>query len=228
MVIITRKGLFTKGDYKEDKWKRVKKLSIFSYLPDVCKIKDGTVLKDIFNIVDSYKLLKIFIQQYSGCRAIEEFHSQAKEPISNEQDDLKYLEIYWTADLSKYKNETSFDISAGFHGVGEKSNKFSMSYSPVNEYAHLPLKLDKKIELFEPFQKDKEPNKLFEAEKEFTLLEVLNAIYWDISFMGGPKENKEFLEEMKRRSEEIRNGTVELIPLEEVLKRLEEEEEKEE
>jgi len=234
-VILTPKGLFCKD---EDKWERPKKLAILSYLPDRCRIKEGTTLRDIFKIVDRYKLLKIFIRQYSGCPQIEEFHKQAQEKISvTEDDNLLYLEIYWDADLSKYKKELSFDIGVGFHGIGKDpdkpkddnvTTKYSVSYSPMHTLAHLPIRLNTKFSLYEPWKGKPPQEKMFEAKKDFSLLDVLNGIYWDISFMGGPEENKEFLEEMRQRVEDIKSGKEKCIPIEEAFPELAEELKKEE
>jgi hypothetical protein len=72
----------------------------------------------------------------------------------------------------------------------------------------------------------------------YRLIDLLDAIYWDISFYGGPAEAKEFGEELSQFGEELsqrvegikealdRGEDAGLIPLEDILK--EEEEEKEE
>ena len=43
-------------------------------------------------------------------------------------------------------------------------------------------------------------------------MEVLDAIYWDISFMGGPADNREFIEDMKSRLDDYDSGEAEAIP----------------
>jgi len=88
------------------------------------------------------------------------------------------------------------------------------------ELADLPLKLNKNIKIWGPWE-GKPPQKiLFEGTKYFSLLEVLDAIYWDISFMGGPAENKEFIEDMNSRVDDIKSGITKGIPAEEVFKEL--------
>jgi hypothetical protein len=73
------------------------------------------------------------------------------------------------------------------------------------ELAHLPVKLNNQCHLYD--------NKklAFSGQKDFTLLEVLDAIYWDISFMGGPEDNSDFLEEMKDRVESIETGDAKIL-----------------
>ena len=142
-VILSKNGLFVRKD-DDGRWRKAKKSLVLTYLRNLCEIKEGTTLLDIFNIVDQYKLLKLFIKQYSWCPQIEEFHAQAQEPIRNiKEDKLEYLEIYWDAELDNYYKH--LDINVGFHGGNIKNGNYSVSYSPMYELADLPVKLDKKI-----------------------------------------------------------------------------------
>ncbi|MFX7752004.1 hypothetical protein ABTK01_20340, partial [Acinetobacter baumannii] len=84
-----------------------------------------------------------------------------------------------------------------------------------SDLAHLPLKLDKELKIT-MWTKDG-LDIIFEGDKEFTLLEVLDAIYWDISFRGGPRENAEFIRQCKSQVETIKediekHGGVENLP----------------
>lgn len=224
-VEISPEGLFKyKFINKKFVSKRVKKSSVLAELRNTCKITTGTTLGQIFNVVDQYKMLKIFISQYSWCRAIDEFHAQAKEPINNENDELEqltHLEINWHVETNsvskKIKHpgglrETTkcidFELSENFIGIGpiqDGVQTYSISYSPMYELIDLPVIINEKFEVYEPWQSGKPAEKVLDSEKPFTLLSVLDAIYWDISFMGGPAENKDFMEEIKRRVDEIQD-----------------------
>lgn len=229
-VLITKNALLVKKDGK--KTRRAKKLTVLTHLRDGVEIAEGVTLRDLFRIVSKYKLLKLFISQYSWCRALEDFHAQAEEPMrdDDEKNKLEYLEIYWHGSVHKYKKETSLDISVGFHGIGKPERpedagpdgkcNYSVSYSPMWELADIPLKLNTNLKIWGPWE-GKPPQKVvFEGTRDFCLLDVLDAIYWDISFMGGPQDNKEFLEEMKGRMDDIKTGITKGIPAEEVFKEL--------
>lgn len=54
------------------------------------------------------------------------------------------------------------------------------------------------------------------------MLEILDAIYDDISFHGGPAENAAFIEQMKDTVEKIKSGEIKTVPIDEVFKDLEE------
>lgn len=210
--------------------KKVQRKNILRKLRVKCKITKGTTLGDLFNIVDYYSDLKNLISNYSWCRQIDEFHAQAKEPIlpeENEDEKMEYLEIFHCDDLFDYKGKREVSSEVGFHGVGtNKGGKclFSVSHSPMYELVNYEIRLNEKLEIVEPFKsgvhnKKNLPKKLLEGVKAFSLLEILDAIYWDISFVGGPEENKEFVESLKDRFEEMKN--IPLIPMEQVTKRIE-------
>ena len=246
-IEFTPKGLVLhKWDEDKRKFvrKRPKKLTVCTHLRSRCEIAEGTTLRQIFEAVDRYRFLKLVIGQYSWCRAIDEFHAQAQEPMQRREDaeQIDYLEIYHWPEVHKYTEKkkhpggtrerkivVDFDTSVGFHGIGPAKGDdlqystdgtipYSVSYSPMYEIADLPVKLKKEFTVYTPFEPGKktEDREILKATREFTLLEVLDAIYWDISFMGGPDDNAEFLGCMNERMEEIESGQVPMIPMEQV------------
>jgi hypothetical protein len=131
-----------------------------------------------------------------------------------------------------------FDTSVGFHGIGPAKEdmkiaarpdgniNYSVSYSPMWKLADLPVRLNKTFDVYEPFDTNnpkKRPEKLLTATREYTLLEVLDAIYWDISFMGGPEDNANFIERMNDEMDQIKSGEVPMIPIEQVFTDMKEE-----
>lgn len=225
-VIISKNGLF-RLDWSSKKReyikRKVKKAHVLMCLRSACEIEEGTTLRDIFNIVDQYKLLKTVISHYAWCHQIDEFHAQAKEPYSykdeNSDEKIDYLEVLWHTDHQQYDDETTFGISTEFHGVGTMAGEptcFSVSCTPMQDLADLPIKLNKQVKIYSVWKLGKRvkefPQEMITATNCFSLLEVLDAIYYDISFYGGPAENREFVEEMKETVEGIKNGTVETVP----------------
>lgn len=215
---IKKDGLFFyKWSNKQKKYveKKAKKSNILTYLRNSCYIDEGVTLQDIFNLVDSSKLLKFVISQYSWCPSIDEFHAQAKEPwIKNEEEDLHTLEINWHVSKCS-KNTLDFELYPNFHGLGEKTT-YSVSYTPVYELAHLPVVLNESFALYD---KNVHPKEIFKSTRHFSLLEVLDAIYDDISFVGSPEQNKKFLEELKETVKQIESG-LPMVPIEQVAKKL--------
>jgi len=234
------------GKKREFVRKRAKKNEICSHLRKNCEIAPGTTLGQIFSVVDKYKFLKKVISQYSWCHAIDEFHIQALELIQKDEDDnekMTHLEIYWHVENEIYTENikhpgglreriktADFEIQPSFHGIGPckegqdyRGNgleHYSVSYSPMYDLADLPVVLKRDFDVYTPWSSEKKPEKILSSKREFTLLQVLDAIYWDISFNGGPTDNKAFIEEMNKRVEEIKSGEIPMIPLKQVGKRI--------
>jgi hypothetical protein len=164
-------------------WTTVLNEEIFAVLRRSCLIDEGVTLGDIFRIVDSNYPLMMFLSQYSWCSHIRDFHHQANEPRVDRDEKILYLEVYPSIEVI----ESDFYMGFGFHGVGEDDYGYSVSYTPMNELAHLPVKVrtEGQIERYENGQE--------KITYRPSLLEVLDAIYWDISFMGGPEDNVAFL-----------------------------------
>lgn len=214
----------------------VKGKCVFSYLKDICLIKEGTTLGHIFDYVAGNDVLKEFIAAYSHCAKITEFHNQsAKEEQNNGK--LDYLEISKRFKFIKPRNRKNKTVSDNFvyifdnidfYGIGniskiepeernnyfgdEKGNiSYSVSYSPMNELTFLPIRIKERCDVFyfDEFTKNKTE---YTSKFQITLLEFLDAIYNDISFMGGPEDNEKFLNYMKDVVDGINSGEIETIP----------------
>lgn len=235
-VVLSKDGLWrNKWNQDTREYEKIvpEEVTVFSLLRNACVIAEGTTLLDIMNIVEGNELLTMFLGQYSWCRDIDAFHAQVNEPQrtihfdddGNEIDDpeeMVALEILWHTTYHPDGKFPDFSIEPEFHGLGpepeagERRNTYSVSYGPVYDIADLPVVLNKHFTVYKPW----EPNKtaddriIMEGEKDFTLLEVLDAIYWDISFAGGPDDNAAFLEEMKGRVDEIESCLASGVPLE--------------
>lgn len=61
---------------------------------------------------------------------------------------------------------------------------------------------------------------IVERELKPTLLEFLDAIYWEIGFYGSPAQTKEFFEELDKRRDEVEKDLVKTFPASEVFETL--------
>lgn len=227
-VVLSKSGIWQNkwnSDTREYEKITFEEDAILRHLRDICRIEEGTTLLDIMKIVEANEVLTMILREYSWCWDIEEFHAQVNEPMRTNPEDednggeepMTHLEIYWHVVF----NKQDFSIDAEFHGVGPTCN-YSVSYSPMYDIADYPVMLNTKFQVrFTP----QDEEKVFEGEREFTLLDVLDAIYWDISFVGGPADNAEFLEEMRSRADEIERDMEEgggnIIPFNDTLDELE-------
>lgn len=79
----------------------------------------------------------------------------------------------------------------------------SVSHSPVNEFSHIPLILDNRVRLYQMSLKPVDDSEKLVVFHDFTLLDVLDAIFDDISFLRAG-ERESFLDGMRERIEGVK------------------------
>jgi hypothetical protein len=239
-VEISKRGLYFhkwNGNKRKDIPQRVKEENVLSHLRRECRIAEGTTLGQLFKAVDSYEVLKLFFSQYSWC-PVQEFHDQAREKTRTKSDEpLDYLEISWIADSGKRRDDTWFEMYQEFMGYrvvkkdqelyGAKYKKgelirYGTSCCPMYDLTDVPIRLNEEV-IVQPRQdnnlKCKKP--IIESRKSFSLLDVLDSVYDEISFHGGPKQSAAFLQEMKETVEKIKSGKLKTKPFSEVMEKAE-------
>jgi len=176
--------------------------SIMAWAMGPATIDPDVTLQDIFNLVDKDELLKTFLSEYSWCHAIDEIHAAAQPHSPSES--ITEIHVY---DRSRLTNAGYFDIGAEISGIGpidedaakayENSTSplpefetYSVSATPIAEIAPLPVKVVNGYTFLQNL------NKKISHSRDFTLLEILDAIYWEISFYGSPADAAEMLQEM--------------------------------
>jgi len=197
----------------------IEPVRILSKLRLDCRIEPGVTLGDIFKIVAGYPLLVAFIAEYSWCWAIKEFHLQAELPKTDEAPDLQYLRVCRFIAIDNIENDDGREVTltVDFDAAGELGehnglpNLYSIALTPMNAIAHLPVVLDSDCSVYEEGKYEVE-----ELKTSFTLLEVLNAIYSEISFHGGPRETAVVGQELLDMIEEAESGRATLIPLDDI------------
>lgn len=208
--------------------------SAISHLRTYCEIDPDTTLKDIMTLVRKNEGLNLFISMYSWCNSIEEFHAELdKLPVIDENDSMDHMEIRWATFYNKSRNYTDFGLSAEFIGVGLPLKEerdglpvgfietFSISGSPIEQFAHLKVHLNPKVEIHRIKRHPKiESIKLLSSECSFCLLDILDAIYWEISFHGPPSQRDDFMDEMRELVTDIESGEEQTFTLEETFDKL--------
>jgi len=203
---LTKEGLFSDDGMVDDP---------FRALMDVCDIEDGLTLQDIFNFVEKDESLKDFIGPYSWCH-IDDFHYAAKFP-KERGTSLRNLLISKSVSINTRKYP-DLEFSPDFHGEGPIEPDqlkdygenppdiitYGVSFTPMANIVDLPIKLEKEVKVFENYKE------IGKAYVECTLLEILDAIYWEISFHGSPEEAEEMFDDLKGRVDEIKSGEAEL------------------
>ena len=231
---LTKEGLGLEGD-------------AIDYLLRPIKVAEDVTLGDVFNFVENNPMLKQFISAYSWCRPIDEFHQQAKKPVPADKEDSKLWHLELTRHCTIYNKDSWFHCDADFHGIGELSEDekewkkehpererpdyttYGVSMTHMAVLASLPFVLDEKFELTWVTKSYKVKQKRV-IQMGYTLMDFLDAIYWDISFYGGPEDAESIRETLSSQIKEIKEAldrgedagltTLDLQALEEELKEL--------
>jgi hypothetical protein len=199
---------------------------IFSHLRRQCEIDSGTTLRSIMNFVRGNKILTAFVGSYCWANAIDEYHNLLDKE-SKISENVKELEISWVTDeIVEYENpkrkkleieRPNFSLSHDFHGLGpageEAKNwngkedeliKWSVS-GTIDDVLDVPIKLSSEPLTYRkmhfPTEGGIKQTTILEGEAGFTLLEILDAIYWDITFYGSPHDSEEFHKDLMDRKD---------------------------
>lgn len=197
-------------DYAETEFRPLRALR------DGVEIEDGVTLADIIRFTARDEFLNAFISEYCTCSVsafAQEIARTALIPISPDRD-VQYAVVSAHIDISEAFRSlpNRIQISTDFHGRGNDEKTWSLDLSPIEDIALLPVRLDKKaiISKFENGNFERDETRHY----TLSLLDVLDAIFYDISFHGSPGEDrkKEIMDNLKQAMEEIENGTATLVP----------------
>lgn len=171
----------------------------FEYLVQECAIEEGVTLQNMFDFVSRHEDVLDFIRFYSWCYAIEEFHDEAKKPYIPNPDESPLIAINVARRVrfsrTFEKNPWTFGNHLDMSGTkGEDDlDSYALEFSPVNELAHLPLVYNKAVEIRQDATWSRKGNVKEEAKLivkcvwPYTLIDLLDAIYDEISFCGSPE-----------------------------------------
>jgi hypothetical protein len=179
------------------------------HLADLCMIEPGVTLGDMFTAIRKHKDLLAFISFYSTCPEIEAFLIQAKLPPSPAGEKWApddYIEIFKEVDVSHDYIDMFCDWHAVFKwkdNAGVHDEYAALSYEPMNDIANLSVRLNEEV-TFRQIGTPPENQMIRQGLKTtFTLLDVLNTIFEDISWHDTPEGNAEFKAECAKQAEEF-------------------------
>ena len=233
-VKITKGGkliaeVFTKEGPKEEDVSA----ELYDQLFRTCHIEEGVVLKDVLLLVKDWCEILSPLTTSSPTWLKELVDEGLNSPYKAEGDNVKHLEVSWQSEVTQYGKEpkqinewVSFD-GIGEPPVGDESYKdwpvgkpvhYALEFSPVHTLSELPLKLNTMMKLRdETSRKAVYPAPiLVEAEKDFTLIDILRGIFWELSFFGSPTNRDTKSDELTKSMDDIKSGKVKTIPLEEI------------
>ena len=189
-----------------------------------------TTLYDIFRLMEASPLLQKFYRRDFAEELCAEARKGAVEPPARERasyEGIEFLELYQQWGLDTSTNEYSGVQRLHLHGIGhelaedlpeERRKKgerieWSVSLTPLRELLALPVRVNAEVRITEEDATAKAyMNEIRRARNaDVTLGQVIHGLLWELSFHGGPQEQREVSEDLKRQVAEVDAGTVELV-----------------
>ncbi len=185
-VKITSKGIFKlEWNSKSKIYKigsMIKPDVIFTALREEVLNLDGVTLKTIFKAVDKYPKLKEFISQYCWCKSIDSYHKEAYK---------KGKQIAKNITICKVGNVAYISLSNVINVDYKQNVESTLLVLNLKNVSNTPMKLITHGEVYQ-INKNGEEVARVEGKVDFSLLDILEAIYWEISFFGGIEDTKTF------------------------------------
>ena len=208
-TVLKKEGLFVRewdGEEKTYKDRIIKEEEVFSYLNKCLDIEEGVVFENLIRIVSENESLKTFLSMYSLCWDIDAFHKEIFEGEKESKDSSAIVDNlvicrYGEVHNSDGKKELESFIDFGGNGrcIDEEAfgdceyheSSFGVGCGHLGDLKEIPiiLNIEYKIE-------NNKSEKVFVCNQKFTLLEVLNAVYDEISFYGSPEDRDSFFDDL--------------------------------
>jgi hypothetical protein len=190
-------------------------------------------LEDDLTLRDVFLYLKKDLDKWDNVLGnwCKEFVKESLTPYLVKEEDeeirLDYLEVYRSVEVDKMDGEVNLiGINRlDFGGKGQyikNSNGFkpgenigiAVSFTSTNELAQYPIKIIREYEvIYHDYDKeysgldsvDPNPKKVYSiTNMEVTLFDFLYAIFWELSFFGGPDKRDLEKKELMKRVEEVK------------------------
>jgi hypothetical protein len=205
------------------------------------------VLKACLNSEIPIKILESILH----CNCIEELCKEAESKPFCDDGDIEYLEVYWWGSKGTYDGVKDSSNSWGFHGVGylnrfsddviemykymEKElpknfrENYAIEFTPMFKMADYQIKMSPKLIITDyDLTPKEEVNNDIEFTPYITLIDLLYAIFFELSLFGSISRRDDEIEKIEKTLEECRNGieegTLKTISLEELEKEFDKEE----
>ena len=193
--------------YKESKrFRNLTKIKggIFKKMNDDVEIAANVTFGDFFHLLIKEKNLIDLIFSASLCSfpfasLIQDF----KKKTESLDDEDQFLEIFWHVDF----DEDELSVYPGIQLIeikkGNKNEKitFGLDFLSLSALKEYPLKLNENLEIIDYKNPLKNSDLILKTTKKYTLYEITDAIFYELTFYGTPqmrdKEGESILEQVK-------------------------------
>jgi len=209
-------------------------------------IEDGTTFGHIWNYIEKdYEVFSVIFLDSLGGFDLQKWIDHAHIPhekgtwereCEREGTGMEGICCYWNAvieqnDYSRLKGEFggwgkhNVPIYEGDKMIREEIQEcsYGVSFTPINAMLPFPFRLDEEIEITNlEFWDGKnyefpDVTPAIKTKRRWCCYEMIEAILWELSFMGTPQQQDEKHDEIKERIEGIKDGTVKTLPFKDLI-----------
>jgi len=204
--------------------------SLIPYLCDPIWIEEGVTFEEFFNIImkhhEEYSIA--FYSHLSGVPLSDFNEEWSKRADEITPDGMQKIVIAWgniayleEKELLDKDNSLEIPWLPDFAGLGidkdGRESGYGIEFTPLNELKKYPMELIPDTHIYNI----KNEEKLVCLERGFSVYEVLSAIFYEITFIGSPKERCDKLDDIVTQVNEIDEGfEEESKSLDDILKEL--------
>jgi hypothetical protein len=198
------------------------------------KIEPGFTLDHLFALVSGdHEVYNIIMQDCFITPFIEEWRrikpTYVPPEYKYDPDGIEYLNLYWHAEMQDGFLEGVDRPDFGGTGWELKEDKFEewdkdsptrkkgtriswgIDFSSLQNLLHLPIVADDKMEIREDmmfWKKEDGPEIkiLLTCKKKYTLKDIIEGVFWELSFYGTPEEKEEQCEKITKIHEEVKEA----------------------
>jgi len=221
------------GEIKMENTIKITKDLKFNYwdLMKIVDVSQEFTLRDVLRACVNSSIPMDVLCQILQCSYIVDYWDEAEsKPFTGLTDDrdMEYLELYWGGSKQTYDKKRCDSGGWSFHGMGregyvpedmakygkwKKGEKkhyrqaMAIEFSPMYTLADYPIRICKKIYIEDedlPIRaRIKMKDSGIDYQPTITLMELLYAIFWELSFCGSPKDRDGKMNDLKSRMDEI-------------------------
>lgn len=226
--------------------------NLYNNLRHYVEIEDGFTLDHLCSLVhNEVEILSIVFRNCWLNDYIEEWKriysmNYQPKPQEYDPDGVEYIEVYHHYDMNNGYIDTGEFPS--MHGIGwelkedkwedydkeqpvwKKGQRINwgIDFMKMEELLPLPILINEEFKIYKDISDANwSPDNAvdFVAKKKMSLYDVIGAIFWELSFYGGPVDKQEQKEEIDRRYDEVKEAldsgdTSKFLSIDEVLKDL--------
>lgn len=152
------------------------------------------------------KFFQHAFSSWMGHYPIQAYIDECRKPPKKDENQMDHVEVHWHPEL--FKGEFSIEPSFGgwgwwsgkhMDGRGRVKGGWAIEFTALNKYARLPLKLKTEVEVCDM---EKWKKKLLKAKRRFTVHDVIQAILYEITWGGNPKDRDCQMNDIKKSADE--------------------------